>query len=126
MTRQDINQNFLREAFLDGANATYVEALQARYEKDPNAVEASWREFFGALGDDAESVEKTVSGPSWEKPNWPQTPSDDLTHALDGDWPATEKSRRLQAEGEGDGDRGRAAERGIRSIARRAIPCARS
>ncbi len=46
MTRQDINQTFMRTAFLDGANATYVEALQARYEKDPNSVELSWRDFF--------------------------------------------------------------------------------
>jgi 2-oxoglutarate dehydrogenase E1 component len=92
MTRQDVNQTFLRTAFLDGANATYVEALQAQYEKDPNSVEAGWREFFETLGDDAESVEKTASGPSWERPNWPLTPNDDLTHALDGDWPATAKA----------------------------------
>src|SRR5579863_3370123 len=91
MTRQDINQTFLRTAFLDGANATYVEALQARFEKDPHSVEPSWREFFEQLNDDAASVNKTVNGPSWERPNWPQTPSDDLTHALDGDWPATQK-----------------------------------
>jgi 2-oxoglutarate dehydrogenase E1 component len=92
MTRQDINQTFMRTAFLDGANATYVEALQARYEKDPNSVELSWREFFDSLGDDSDSVEKTVSGPSWERSNWPPAPNDELTHALDGDWPATEKA----------------------------------
>jgi 2-oxoglutarate dehydrogenase E1 component len=92
MTRQDINQTFIRTAFLDGANATYVEALQARYEKDPSSVELSWREFFDSLGDDSDSVEKTVSGPSWERPNWPPAPSDELTHALDGDWPAAEKA----------------------------------
>ena len=60
MTRQDINQALLQTAFLDGANATYVEALQARYEKDPNSVEPGWREFFDALGDDPASVEKTA------------------------------------------------------------------
>jgi 2-oxoglutarate dehydrogenase E1 component len=92
MTRQDINQGFLRTAFLDGANATYVEALQARFEKDPGSVEASWRDFFESLGDDVESVEKTAAGPSWERPNWPLSPSDDLTHALDGDWPAAQKA----------------------------------
>ena len=92
MTRQDMNQAFLRTAFLDGANATYVEQLQAAYEKDPNSVEASWREFFETLGDDSESIEKTHRGPSWERPNWPPTPDDDLTHALDGDWPATQKA----------------------------------
>jgi 2-oxoglutarate dehydrogenase E1 component len=92
MTRQDTNQAFLRTAFLDGANSTYVEALQAQFDKDPNSVEASWREFFESLGDEAASVQKTVNGPSWERPNWPVTPSDDLTHALDGDWPAAQKA----------------------------------
>ena len=91
MTRQDVNQTMLRTAFLDGANATYIEALQASYEKDPNSVEQSWREFFSTLGDDGPSVQKAASGPSWERPNWPLTPNDDLTHALDGDWPATAK-----------------------------------
>ena len=75
MTRQDINQTFLRTAFLDGANATYVEALQARFEKDPGSIDPSWRDFFELLGDDAESVEKTVAGPSWERPNWPLSPA---------------------------------------------------
>src|ERR1700760_4757696 len=90
MTRQDINQTFLRTAFLDGANATYVEAMQARYDKDPTSVAADWREFFDSLGDDGDSVAKTANGPSWEKPTWPLTPGDDLTHALDGNWPATQ------------------------------------
>src|SRR5947209_19240635 len=92
MTRQDINQNFLRTAFLDGANATYVEALQARFEKDPNSVEPGWREFFESLGDDADNISKAAAGPSWERPHWPLTPSDELTHALDGDWPPSEKA----------------------------------
>ena len=52
MTRQDMNQAFMRTAFLDGANATYVEALQARFDRDPNSVEPSWREFFESVGDD--------------------------------------------------------------------------
>ncbi len=92
MTRQDINQNFLRTAFLDGANATYVEALQARFEQDPNSVEPGWRAFFESIGDDSDSVNKAVSGPSWERPHWPPMPSDELTHALDGNWPAAEKA----------------------------------
>jgi len=91
MTRQDINQALLQSSFLDGANATYIEALQAQYEKDPNSVELGWREFFDALGDDPASVEKTSTGPSWERPNWPPTPKSDLINALDGDWPAVEK-----------------------------------
>src|SRR5271165_5659861 len=92
MTRQDINQALLQTSFLYGANSAYIEALQARYEKDPLSVEPGWRDFFGSLGDDPGIVAKTVDGASWKKPNWPQTPKGDLINALDGDWPATEKA----------------------------------
>jgi len=92
MTRQDSNRAFLDTAFLDGANGAYVEALQAKYEADPNSVEPGWRAFFDALGDDPESVVKTAKGASWEKPQWPYIPRTDLISALDGDWPATEKA----------------------------------
>ncbi|HEV3044831.1 MAG TPA: 2-oxoglutarate dehydrogenase E1 component [Roseiarcus sp.] len=92
MTRQDFNQTLLQTSFLYGANAQYIEELQALYEKDPTSVEPGWRDFFAALGDDPTSVEKTARGPSWEKPNWPAQPKGDLISALDGDWPAIEKA----------------------------------
>ena len=92
MTRQDINQALLQTSFLYGANGAYIEALQARYEKDPSSVEAGWREFFDTLGDDPASVEKTAEGASWRRPQWPATPKGDLINALDGDWPATERA----------------------------------
>jgi 2-oxoglutarate dehydrogenase E1 component len=81
----------LQTSFLYGANAAYIEELQAQYEKDPASVEAGWREFFAALGDDPASVEKTAKGASWQKANWPVAPKGDLISALDGDWPAAEK-----------------------------------
>ncbi len=90
MTRQDVNQALLQTSFLYGANSAYVEALQAKYEKDPMSVEPGWRDFFERLGDDPATVVKTAKGASWRKPNWPQTPKGDLINALDGDWPATE------------------------------------
>ncbi|HXZ14509.1 MAG TPA: 2-oxoglutarate dehydrogenase E1 component, partial [Roseiarcus sp.] len=92
MTRQDVNQALLQTSFLYGANSAYIEALQAKYEKDPASVEPGWRDFFAALGDDPGSVSKTASGASWRSPNWPQTPKGDLINALDGDWPAMEKA----------------------------------
>jgi len=49
MSRQDANAVFARTSFLYGGNAAYIEDLYARYEKDPNAVDAEWREFFQAL-----------------------------------------------------------------------------
>jgi 2-oxoglutarate dehydrogenase E1 component len=91
MTRQDFNQALLQTSFLYGANAAYIEELQAKYEKDPASVESGWREFFDALGDDPASVEKTAQGASWKKANWPLAPKGDLISALDGDWPAAEK-----------------------------------
>ena len=61
MTRQDFNQALLQTSFLYGANSAYIEELQAQYEKDPASVEAGWREFFAALGDDpARSEERRV------------------------------------------------------------------
>ena len=99
MTRQDFNQALLQTSFLYGANSAYIEELQAQYEKDPASVDASWREFFAALGDDPASVEKTAQGASWQKANWPVAPKGDLISALDGDWPAAEKvvSEKLRA-----------------------------
>jgi 2-oxoglutarate dehydrogenase E1 component len=91
MTRQDFNQALLQTSFLYGANATYIEELQARYEKDPDSVEPGWREFFSALGDDPAIVEKTARGASWKRPNWPPTPRSELISAMDGDWPVAEK-----------------------------------
>ncbi len=104
MTRQDFNQTLLQTSFLYGANAPYIEELQAKYEKDPASVEPGWRDFFAALGDDPQSVEKQARGPSWEKPNWPVVPKNDLIAALDGDWPAIEKAvgEKLRAKAEAE------------------------
>ncbi len=92
MTRQDSNRAVLDTAFLHGVNGAYVEALQAKYEADPNSVEPGWRAFFEALGDDPESVAKTAKGASWKVPQWPLIQRTDLISALDGDWPSTEKA----------------------------------
>ncbi|MGO4388377.1 2-oxoglutarate dehydrogenase E1 component [Microvirga sp. 2YAF29] len=91
MARQDANENFLNTAFLYGANASYIEELQARYEKDPSSVDAEWQGFFGALKDDKQAVEKAANGPSWEKPNWPIPANGELISALDGNWAQVEK-----------------------------------
>jgi 2-oxoglutarate dehydrogenase E1 component len=91
MSRQDANANFALTSFLDGANATYIDEMYARYDADPSSVDPEWQSFFKSLNDSPADVEKNARGPSWEKPNWPQTPSDDLTNALDGNWAQVEK-----------------------------------
>ena len=91
MSRQDANAAFAHTSFLYGGNAGYIEDLQAKYERDPNSVDAEWQAFFGGLKDDKTAVAKAAQGASWTQPNWPVRPNDDLVAALDGQWADTEK-----------------------------------
>src|SRR5712691_5420061 len=86
MSRQDANAAFARTSFLYGGNGAYIEDLYARYEADPNAVDAEWRAFFQSLKDDAGDVERLARGPSWKRPDWPQPARGELVAALVGDW----------------------------------------
>jgi 2-oxoglutarate dehydrogenase E1 component len=92
MSRQDANAAFALSSFLQGANATYIDELYARYESEPASVDPEWQEFFKSLKDPPADVRKNAEGPSWAKANWPLTPSDDLTSALDGNWVEVEKA----------------------------------
>jgi 2-oxoglutarate dehydrogenase E1 component len=92
MSRQDANAAFALSSFLQGTNATYIDDLYARYEQDPTSVEAEWQEFFKSLKDTPADVQKNAEGPSWGRDNWPLTPRDELTSALDGNWAAVEKA----------------------------------
>jgi 2-oxoglutarate dehydrogenase E1 component len=65
MTRHERNAVFARTSFLDGANATYLAELYARYEQDPTALDPEWQSFFASLGDDAADVLADARGPSW-------------------------------------------------------------
>ncbi|HYM29761.1 MAG TPA: 2-oxoglutarate dehydrogenase E1 component [Candidatus Cybelea sp.] len=56
-------------SFLYGANSGFIEELYARFLADPNSVDASWRQFFAALGDEPGAVKAEASGPSWRKPD---------------------------------------------------------
>ena len=71
MSRQDANAIFAHTSFLYGGNAAYIEDLYAKYEADPAAVDAEWREFFKSLKDEGADVTKAAQGASWKKPNWP-------------------------------------------------------
>ena len=92
MSRQDANAAFALSSFLQGANATYIDELYARYEKDPSSVDTEWQEFFKSLKDAPADVQANSEGPSWEKANWPVLPNDDLTSAMDGNWAQVEKA----------------------------------
>src|SRR3954453_14152735 len=90
MARQDLNEALARTSFLFGGNAAYIEDLYAQYARDPNAVDAEWKAFFGALKDDDKIVTKNAEGASWARPNWPIAANGELVAALDGNWGATE------------------------------------
>src|SRR4030081_1429243 len=92
MSRQDANAAFALSSFLQGTNAPYIDEIYARYEKDPASVDAEWQEFFKSLKDQPADVRKNAEGPSWGRQNWPLTPRDDLTSALDGNWAEVEKA----------------------------------
>ena len=54
-----------RTQFLYGGNSTFVEELYAKYVANPNSVDASWQQFFEALGDDFSQPSQALSRPSW-------------------------------------------------------------
>jgi len=92
MSRQDANAAFALSSFLQGTNAPYIDDLYARYEKDPASVDADWQAFFKSLKDQPADAQKNAEGPSWGRDNWPLTPRDELTSALDGNWAQVEKA----------------------------------
>ena len=62
---------------LEGVGPSFIEALYNRWLDAPTSVDPSWGRYF-------EGVERTVArGPSWQRANWPLTPTDSLTAALD-------------------------------------------
>jgi 2-oxoglutarate dehydrogenase E1 component len=92
MSRQDANAAFALTSFLYGGNAGYIEDLQARYEADPNLVDAQWQAFFASLKDNGPDVARNASGPSWQRSDWPPPQRGELTAVLDSDWTGIEKA----------------------------------
>jgi 2-oxoglutarate dehydrogenase E1 component len=89
---------FQAQTMLDGANADYIDALQARHAADPNAVDAGWAAFFRAIGETEVDAQRAARGPSWARPDWPPVPADDLTAALTGEWPAAPATAKAAAQ----------------------------
>src|SRR5262245_2065651 len=91
MGHDTVNNVFEQTSFLYGANAPYVEDLYAKYQENPDNVDAQWREFFSLLQDDPGDARQSVKGASWKKAHWPATPGGEWVNAIDGRWPAVEK-----------------------------------
>ncbi|QQA42454.1 2-oxoglutarate dehydrogenase E1 component [Pelagovum pacificum] len=113
MTEQSPNDVFHASSFLQGANADYIEQLYAKYADDPSAVDNSWQEFFRSLGDDETEAKAEAAGPSWLRHDWPPVPNDDLTAALDGQWPMDPVTSK-DAKAAGEKIAAKAAEKGIK------------
>ncbi|KZY03411.1 MULTISPECIES: 2-oxoglutarate dehydrogenase E1 component [unclassified Sulfitobacter] len=108
MTDQPANDQFRSSSFLEGQNAEYLEAMYARYANDPGAVDEAWQAFFDAMGDADTDVKAEAAGPSWARADWPPMPSDDLTGALTGQWPAPAETKAA-----GDKIKAKAQEKGV-------------
>jgi 2-oxoglutarate dehydrogenase E1 component len=108
MTDQSSNDQFHASSFMQGHNAEYLEQLYAQYANDPNAVDAAWQDFFSQLGDADLDVKAEAAGPSWARADWPPVPNDDLTAALDGQWPAQPETKAA-----GDKIKAQAASKGV-------------
>src|SRR6185437_8872514 len=65
MTRHELNDVFANTSFLEGANATYLAELYARYQEQPHSLDPAWREFFASLDDNPADVLAAARGPSW-------------------------------------------------------------
>ncbi len=110
MTEHSSNNQFRASSFLQGQNAAYIEQLYARYASDPSAVDESWRAYFRELGDNPVDARREAAGASWARTDWPPAPADDLTAALDGQWPPEPHKETEAAERK---IRAKAAEQGV-------------
>ena len=106
MTREPKNEAFARTSFLHGANAAYIEDMQAQYERNPGSVSDEWRHFFASLHEEQQG-ENGHAGPSWARPLDQLNAEGDreLLGALTGDYGATEQHirGRLQARAQASG-----------------------
>ncbi|MFP4538844.1 MAG: 2-oxoglutarate dehydrogenase E1 component [Dichotomicrobium sp.] len=89
MRKQQINDIFALSSFLHGTNAAYVEDMHARYQDNPGAVDAEWRQFFAGLKDQREAVLAEHRGPSWKPEPLILDGDGELIGALTGDWSGT-------------------------------------
>jgi 2-oxoglutarate dehydrogenase E1 component len=85
MTRQPKNEAFARTSFLQGANAAYIEEMQAQYERNPGSVGDEWRHFFASLQEQGAAHGAHRGGPSWVQPHETIADDSELVRALGGD-----------------------------------------
>ena len=94
MSRQLLNDAFARTSFLQGANASYIEDMQAQYERNPGSVSDEWRLFFQSLQEEQGRAEAEAAGPSWARPVQDLQQNGELIAAFTGDYGAAERTLR--------------------------------
>ncbi|MGH1419510.1 MAG: 2-oxoglutarate dehydrogenase E1 component [Hyphomicrobiaceae bacterium] len=94
MTRDALNKSFLQTSFLQGANAAYIEEMQAQYAANPGSVTDEWRHFFESLRDDDTAPIDAPLNATWATPLEEIQENGELTAALTGDYEQTEQALR--------------------------------
>src|SRR4029077_10977370 len=61
---------------VEGLSPGFVDKMFVRWLSDRSSVDPSWASWF-------EGLERSASGPSWAKPDWPPQDSDPLVAAMD-------------------------------------------
>ncbi|MBV9419643.1 MAG: 2-oxoglutarate dehydrogenase E1 component, partial [Alphaproteobacteria bacterium] len=74
-------------SFLSGTNATFIEALYAQYQANPDTVDESWRAYFASLAQNGLNATQLGRGPEWRRDKRPDYENGELVSALTGHWP---------------------------------------
>ena len=106
------NQVLDATSFLSGGNAQFVEALYARFQENPTAVEPEWREFFEELDENGLTPQQLGRGPSWRRDKRLDYANGELVCALTGDWGEHAPS----GDARGTGDQRAMAQDSIRAL----------
>ena len=59
------NKVFQTTSFLSKSNSSYIEQMYEKFCHDPNQLPDSWKQYFDALGEEKELINKESSGASW-------------------------------------------------------------
>ncbi|MEO0320671.1 MAG: 2-oxoglutarate dehydrogenase E1 component, partial [Pseudomonadota bacterium] len=87
-----------QDTLLSGVSSVWLDNLYADYKADPQSVPPSWRSYFSTLSSadanaphaNAREARTVVSGPSWQRKDWPPKVNGETTALLDGDWSTLE------------------------------------
>lgn len=59
------NKVFQTTSFLSKSNSSYIEQMYEKFCHDPNQLPDSWKQYFDALGEEKELINKETNGASW-------------------------------------------------------------